>query len=228
MIANKGKFFMGMIMMVLFSAVLVAMFMPIFGDRNGLEYLDNLYNSISKGSAYYIEGVRKDIQSIQSPELTINMTMASEVQAQQTVPLFIKAGAQVGQEKSQLTVTGDILQILNHTLDDSQYMYDNDGPALTAKYGYAEKAVMYNWYSALKAMDSSLKEQQRFNVAKMVNLVNAKAVETAYNYYGIKGQKISERIGVVSFSLVFYVLYTLWYGFGIMFLFEGLGMQLEH
>jgi hypothetical protein len=228
MIANKGKFFMGMIMMVLFGSVLVAMFMPIFGDRNGLEYLDNLYNSISKGSAYYIEGVRKDIQSIQSPELTINLTMASEVQAQQTLPLFIKAGAQVGQEKAQLTVTGNILQILDHCLDDSQTMYDNDGPALTAKYGYAEKAVMYNWYSALKAMDFSLKEQQRFNVAKMVSLVNAKAVETAYNYYGIKSQKISARIGVVSFSLVFYVIYTLWYGFGIMFLFEGLGMQLEH
>ena len=228
MIANKGKFFMGMILMILFSSVLVAMFMPLFGDRNGLEFLDNLYNSISKGSAYYIEGVRKDIQSIQSPELTIGMTMASEVQAQQTLPLFIKAGAQVGQEGAQLTVNGNILQILNHCLDDSQYMYDNDGPALTAKYGYAEKAVMYNWYSALKAMDASLKDQQRFNVAKMVKLVNEKAVETAYNYYGIEGQKISERIGVVSFSLVFYVLYTLWYGFGIMYLFEGLGMQLEH
>ena len=228
MIANKGKFLMGMMLIVCFGGVLFGMFMPIFANHNGLEYLDNLYNSISKGSAYYIENVREDIKSIQSPELTIDMTMASEVQAQQTVPLFIKAGAQVGQKGAQLSVTGNILQILNRCLDDSQHMYDNDGAALSAKYGYAEKAVMYNWYSALKAMDTSLKDQQRFNVAKMVNLVNEKAVETSYNYYGIKGQKISDRMGVVAFSLIFYVLYTLWYGFGIMFLFEGLGMQLEH
>jgi len=32
----------------------------------------------------------------------------------------------------------------------------------------------------------------------------------------------------VTFSLVFYVVYTLWYGFGIMFMFEGSGMKLEH
>jgi hypothetical protein len=37
-----------------------------------------------------------------------------------------------------------------------------------------------------------------------------------------------DRLGVVVFSLVFYVIYTLWYGFAIMFIFEGWGMQLEH
>ena len=29
-------------------------------------------------------------------------------------------------------------------------------------------------------------------------------------------------------ALVFYVVYTLWFGFGIMYTFEGLGMQMEH
>jgi hypothetical protein len=53
-------------------------------------------------------------------------------------------------------------------------------------------------------------------------------VEPAYNYYGIEGQKISDRFGVVIFSLIFYVIYTLWYGFGIMYLFEGVGLKLEH
>jgi len=32
----------------------------------------------------------------------------------------------------------------------------------------------------------------------------------------------------VIFSLVFYVVYTLWYGFGIMYMFEGWGLRLEH
>ena len=88
--------------------------------------------------------------------------------------------------------------------------------------------ALYNWWSALKAMDFDLKKQKKFNSAKMAELVNKKAVETAYNYYGIEGQKISERIGVVIFSLIFYVIYTLWYGFGIMYLFEGSGFRLEH
>ena len=77
-------------------------------------------------------------------------------------------------------------------------------------------------------MEFGLKQQKKFKLAKMAELVNSKAVETAYNYYGIDGQKITDRIGVVLFSLVFYVVYTLWYGFGIMYLFEGWGMRLEH
>jgi hypothetical protein len=28
--------------------------------------------------------------------------------------------------------------------------------------------------------------------------------------------------------LIFYVVYTVWYGFGFMYLFEGWGMKLEH
>jgi hypothetical protein len=214
--------------MILFSCVFVAIVMPLFDGKSGLQYLDNLYNSISKGSAYYIGSVREDVQKIQAPNLTINLTLKSDVQAQQTVPLFIKAGAQIDQKGAQLTVNGNITQILDQCLDDSQSMYDNDGATVSNKYGYAEKTVLYNWWSALKAMDFDLKQQKRFNVAKAADLVNQKAVETAYNYYGIKGQKITDRLGVVIFSLIFYVVYTLWYGFGIMYLFEGWGMQLEH
>jgi len=120
MIANKPKFMTGLTLMVLFSAVFIAIFMPLFGGKNGLEYLDNLYNSISKGSAYYIDSVRKDVQTIKTPDLTMTLTMKSEVQAQQTVPLFMKAGAQVDQDGAQLTVTGNMIQILNHCLDDAQ------------------------------------------------------------------------------------------------------------
>ena len=228
MIANKPKFMIGLTLIFLFTAVFIAIFMPLFGGKNGLEYLDNLYNSISKGSAYYIDAVRKDVQTIKTPDLTMTLTMKSEVQAQQTVPLFMKAGAQVGQDGAQLTVTGNMIQILNHCLDDAQHMYDNDGTFVSAKYGYDGKMALYNWWSALKAMDFDLKKQKKFNSAKMAELVNKKAVETAYNYYGIEGQKISERIGVVIFSLIFYVIYTLWYGFGIMYLFEGSGFRLEH
>jgi hypothetical protein len=148
----------GLTLMVLFTAVFISIFMPLFDGRNGLEYLDNLYNSISKGSAYYIDTVRTDVQTIQAPAMTMTADHEKRVQAQQTVPLFMKAGAQVGQDGAQLTVTGNMIQILSHCLDDAQAMYDNDGASVSAKYGYAEKTVLYNWWSALKAMDFDLKE----------------------------------------------------------------------
>ena len=77
-------------------------------------------------------------------------------------------------------------------------------------------------------MDKGLKKQKKFKEAKAVALVVKKAVEPSYNYYRIEPQRISDRWGVVLFALIFYVLYTLWYGFAIMFMFEGWGMALEH
>ena len=71
-------------------------------------------------------------------------------------------------------------------------------------------------------------KQKQFQEAKTVDLVVKKVVEPSYNYYGIEPQKISDRVFIVFFSLVFYVVYTLWYGFAVMYLFEGWGMKLEH
>jgi hypothetical protein len=88
--------------------------------------------------------------------------------------------------------------------------------------------ILFNWWNAFKTLDNDLKNQKRFKEAKIVSLVKKKAVETAYNYYNIEPQKISDRYGIILLSLVFYVVYTVWYGFSIMFMFEGWGMKLEH
>ena len=77
-------------------------------------------------------------------------------------------------------------------------------------------------------MTKELKEQKQFKEADALAYVQAKAIETSYNYYGIEPQKLMDRLGVVIFSLVFYVVYTIWYGFAFMLMFEGWGMKLEH
>jgi hypothetical protein len=49
----------GILLLVSFFVVLVMIFMPIFpGKVNGLDYMDNLFNMISKGSSYFIPGDR--------------------------------------------------------------------------------------------------------------------------------------------------------------------------
>jgi hypothetical protein len=228
MIAHQNKFNLGLLLMGLFAAILIAIFMPLFGGKNGLEYLDNLYNSISKGSAYYIDTVRTEVQAMPPADLTLALILQSDVQARQTVSLFVQSGARVERDGAHLTVTGNMNRILTRCLDDAQLMYDNDAAAVSAQYDLAGKTVLYNWWCVLKSMDLALKKQKQFKVATVAETVKKKAVETAYNYYGIEGQKIGDRFGVVLFSLIFYVAYTLWYGFGIMYLFEGWGLRLEH
>lgn len=228
MITQKKLFFGGAAMMAGFIVILILMFSPLFNGQNGLEYLDDLYNSISKGSAYYIPKLKESVGEFSNTDVELKLSFASAEQASQTAPLFVKAGSTVEVSGDTLSVSGNIGKILSGCLADADLMYHNDGKALVAKYEYEEKRALYNWWSALKSMEKNLKKQKKFKAAKVVSTIKKKGVETSYNYYQIKPQRISERYGIVIFSLIFYVLYTLWYGFAIMFMFEGWGLQLEH
>ncbi|MBN1102338.1 MAG: hypothetical protein JXL84_02870 [Deltaproteobacteria bacterium] len=228
MIEKKNEFFLGLGLMIGFVVVLVFFFLPVFDGKNGLDYLDNLYNSISKGSAYYIPKVKGESDLFKGKSVTVDLKMASQKQAEQTALLFRKGGAEAIVTEAQLKVTGDLGKILENALSDADAMYRNDGKTVAGKYGYEEKRALYNWWKAMEEIDRSLKKQKKFNEAKVVSLVEKKAIECSYNYYGVEPQSIGDRWGTVVFSLVFYVIYTLWYGFSILFMFEGWGLKLAH
>ena len=228
MIEGKKEFYGGLGLLLAFFVVLAIIFSPVFDGKNALNYLDSLYNSISKGSAYYIPKVKEEADRFIGESVEVILEMADDKQAKQAAILFEKSGSLVSISGTQLKVMGDLGKILVNCLADADSMYMNDGKGVSSKYGYDERRVLFDWWKVFKAMDKALKGQKKFKEAKIVALVNKKAVETSYNYYKIEPQKISDRLGVIIFSLVFYVVYTLWYGFAIMFMFEGWGMKLEH
>jgi len=228
MISDKKKFSIGAGLFLSFFIVLVLFFSPIFNGKNGLDFLDDLYNSISKGSAYYIPDLKDDSAKHNGKTVTLNLVLKDADEANQVSLLFRNSGATVTISGSELKVSGDLGKILENYLDDADQMYSNQGEKLSGKYGYDEKKVLYNWWTATKLMDKDFKGQELFKEAETVTSVKNKAVEMAYNYYKIEPQKISDRLGVVIFSLIFYVVYTLWYGFAIMYMFDGWGLKLEH
>jgi len=227
--AGKPKeLYLGLGLIIGFVIVLILFFLPLYNGKNGLDYLDNLYNCISKGSAYYIPKVKKDVARYDGNQVSVTLKMADKQQADQTASLFKSAGAETGVSEGTLTVKGDLGRILGAALDDANAMYRNDGKAVSGKYGYEERRVLYNWWKAFQEMDKDLGKQKKFKEGKAVVLVQQKALEASYNYYQIEPQSIGDRWGTVLFSLFFYVLYTLWYGFAILFMFEGWGLQLGH
>lgn len=228
MIRKKSEFYLGLVMLIGFFVVLGIIFSPLFDGKNGLEYMDRLFNSIAKGSAYYIPMVRDDIRQMGESSVDLTLAMESPAQAQQTALLFKQAGAQVNVSDAKLKVNGSFGKMLTASLDDADAMYHNNGKSLVDKYGYNERQALYNWFRAFKSAEKALQNEKKFKEARVAIQLNQKALETAYNFYQIEAQKIAERLWVVTFALVFYVIYTLWYGFAILFMFEGLGFQLEH
>jgi hypothetical protein len=228
MIARKGIFFRGFTMMIGFVVLLIIFFLPVFEGKNGLNYMDHLYNSISKASAYYIPKVTEETKGYLGDMVSLTLHLRNDQTAEQCALLFEKGGAEATLSGNILTVSGDLGKILENCLEDAEAMYRNDSNQMSKKYGYDGRLALYNWWLTFREMDRDFKKQKKFKEAKIVGEVKDKAVECSYNYFGIEPQRIMDKIGIVIFSLVFYVIYTLWYGFAYMYMFEGWGMQLGH
>ncbi|HAR34139.1 MAG TPA: hypothetical protein DCR95_08635 [Desulfobacter sp.] len=229
MAANKKELAGGIGLMAVFLIVLVMFFMPLLNGQNCLNYLDNLFNSISKGSAYYIPSIKETIgKSETGKEITVKLSYDSAELATESAALFSKAGATVTEDAEKLNITGDFGNILMNCLEDSDALFHNKGDVLQEKYGIEGRKVLFNWWTSLKAMKKSFDKQEQFANGKTVYTVMTRAVECSYNYYKIVPESMSNKLGTVIFSLVFYVVYTMWYGYAILFMFEGWGLQIGH
>jgi len=54
-----------------------------------------------------------------------------------------------------------------------------------------------------------------------------KPIETAYNYYKVEAIQVKDKAVLMTALLVFYVIYTMWWGFAIYFLFDGVGLSMS-
>ncbi len=219
----------GIGMLVAFFGLLVAIFSPIFpGNVNGLDYMDNLFNMISKGSSYFIPESIKATEQYAGKMIDVKIKLETDQQATDTAKLFQASGAEVTVSGKELAVKGDMAQIMKTSLEDADQMFHNKGSVLADKYGYAEKQVLFNWWTAFKSMGKDLTKQESFKQAKTITTIQSKALEPAYNYYGVEAGSYKDSFMLILAALGFYVFYTLWYGFGIMYLFEGLGLKIGH
>lgn len=225
---TTGRLIAGMTLLVSFIGVMVIIFMPLFDGGNALDYLDNLYNSISKGSAYYIPKMAHLVDEHPDQTLTLILKLGDNDVAERAATVLEAAGTDVSLDGATLRVTGRANAMLSACLEDAESAYHNRGDELAAKYGMEARASLHAWWVILSAAEKDLNRQKLFDAAHLVNAVQTKAVECSYNYFGIQPGKIGDRWGTVMFSLVFYVVYTVWYGYAIMFLFEGLGLRLSH
>jgi hypothetical protein len=221
--------FRGIVMVVSFFVLLGIIFTPIFpGQMNGLNYMDNLFNTISKGSSYFIPQILAENEKYAGQSINVTITMANDAIAAGTAKLFTAGGAEVDVTGTEVNIKGDVSNIVKIALADADMMFKNDGKPLVDKYGYSEQQVMFNWWKSFDQINKELAKEEQFDKAKLFGNVQKKAIEPAYNYYGVNIEDWKANITLVLASLAFYVVYTLWYGFGLMYVFEGLGYEIGH
>lgn len=227
LVRSKKPFSVGIVFAISFLGVLMMIFSPLFGGRNGLEFSDDSFNKLAKGSSYFIPKVSKSVEKVVGKPFSANLKLDNAENAAITARLFTEAGAKADITGTEIKVDGDLGLLLRSALKDADAMYKNDGKAVSGRYGADEKKAMKNWWQALASMEKGMKKDKRVEEAKVVSDVNKKAVEPGYNFYQVDANKVSEHAGMLSGLLVFYVLYTMWWGYAIFYLFEGIGLSMK-
>jgi len=231
--STKKHLGFGIALALSFWVVLFLIFSPIFPKtvdgqpQNGLQWADEMFNTLAKGSSYFIPKVVKSNEKFIGKNFMLSINLDKPETVENTAKLFTTAGAKVEVMGTELKIEGDLGKTMTAVLNDADAMYHNDGAKVTALYGYNEKDVLKNWHAALTKMDKAFKKEKMVEEAKLVSDVMKKAVEAAYNFYRVDAVQVKDKAGLMTGLLVFYVFYTLWWGFAIFFIFEGIGLTMS-
>ncbi len=227
LIKNSKMFSVGALFAVTFLGVLFLIFSPVFEGKNGLQFADDSFNKLAKGSSYFIPKVSKSVEKFAGKPLTAVISLDKAEDAAAVEKILTTAGAKVIRNDASLTMEGDIAVILKAAVKDADAMYNNDGKAVSARYGMDEKKALKYWWIALGKIEKQMKKDKNIEVSKVISDVNKKAVEPGYNFYTIPANKVIDHAGMLSGLLVFYVAYTMWWGFAIFYLFDGIGLTMK-
>ena len=245
--AHKKHLGFGIVLAISFWVVLFLMFSPIFPKtvdglpQNGLQWADEMFNQLAKGSSYFIPKVAKSNEKFMGRMFSIVIKLDkpedkpgdAEERAERASKLFtVNPGAKVEVSGAELKIEGDLGLVLKAALDDADAMFKNEGDKIKAKYAAAmatedEKQMFRQWNNVLPKLDKAFKKEKMIEEAQIVTEVTKKAIEASYNFYKVEAVKVKDKAGLMTFLLVFYVAYTMWWGFAIFFIFEAIGLRMS-
>lgn len=227
LVRHKKPFSTGLILALTFAGVLILIFTPLFGGRNGLEYSDDLFNKLSKGSSYFIPKVTENANKFMGQSIEVTVKLADAKHVEKAVKMVIAAGGQIGAKDTEVKVNMDLGKLIAAVLRDSDSMYHNNGDEVSGRYGIDGQEAMTVWWNLMTPMVKELQKQKKIEQANIVSETLKKAIEPSYNFYGVEAQRVSDKAFTMIFLLAFYVAYTMWWGYAIYYMFDGIGLSMK-
>jgi hypothetical protein len=233
LIREKGPFIRGSLLLLSFGVVFCALLTPLLKSEmgepiTGLQYADSVFNELSKGSSYFIPAVREQAKKLDGTNVNLSVSLKKAELAPLALTLLQKAGiTQVGVDGGKVTFEGDLGKILLAAVEDSDRLYHNDADAVSGRYdGTPALKAAAAWWYLLSPCIKEMQKQKLIKEAQVVDQVIRRAVEPGNNFFSVVPSKVSDHVLLMAAMLIFYVLYTLWYGFSIFELFEGMGLSM--
>ena len=139
LIRSRKHFVAGIVMVGSFFAVCIYLLFPMlhdnYGNRlTGLQFADSVFNSLAKGSSYFLPEVRKEIDAVEGKTIEVNVPLEHKYSYGAARVLSI-VGAEANYDKEgRLHFKGDLGSILNAAADVGDTVSD-DGTLFILKSG---------------------------------------------------------------------------------------------
>ncbi|WP_243312748.1 hypothetical protein [Fundidesulfovibrio agrisoli] len=247
-IVNKGPFAKGAFLMVTFLAVFFCIMSPLFKDQNGkpqngLEFSDDFFNMLAKNSSDYFDQVKATVAKQKGVQVAVTATVAkpdpkdepdpakAQDKANKDAQAYAKAltasGAQVEVKDNVMTIKGDLGAMTEFATAKAMKVFAVVGTDVDKPENLADRKLCKDLWKGFGSMMKPLQKEGKVAEAKVLDTVMRKGLEPAYNFYGVPGEPVSKNLTLLISLLAFYVVYTMWYGYSIFFMFEGVGMSMK-
>ena len=113
LIHEKGPFVRGSILLISFLVLFCVLLTPIMRDEKGnhltgLQYADNVFNELSKGSSYFIPSVREHVKTVEKVNVKVTVTMKKAELAETAVQVLTKAGMTASADGAKVSYEGNL------------------------------------------------------------------------------------------------------------------------
>lgn len=223
-IVDRKRFAWGLALGMGFVAMLPVLFAPLFGAESLLQRADRFFSGLSKGSAHFGDSLASAARRFDGTPFAADLAF-KETDSSAARTILEQAGCEVSAAGGRLAVRGDLGRLAAAVVRDSDDAYTRGAPALAARYGPDGRRILYLWWQALDQMERKAKADGRAAEGRLLEDLRTRGVETSYNFLGLEARKVRDHLPLVVGLLAGYVLYTVWCGFAIYLMFQGLGLK---
>ena len=224
-LAAPRKFALGAGLLGVFAVVLVAMVAPLFGGQNLLAVADELFNERAKASTDVLAKANEKAADWTGTDVDLGVSPGELAEPQAMMAVVSEHAETSLTPDGRIRVIGNLGGLAQAAISDAEALFLNDTARLEEEYGgQAAPDSVYAWWLVFDGLSRRYVQENRADEAAFTKLVATKVLEPAYNFRGIEVTSSGESTAKLALLLVFYVGYTVLYGLGIMYLFEGLGI----
>jgi uncharacterized membrane protein YfcA len=226
--ARPARLWLGVAGLVSLGLVMVLGFLPLVNGQSALHWADNLFNQLAKSSTNHIAEARQKARRYVGRHIDISVHPQDMLDGSQVARFVSRAGLEGRAiEHGRVRIIGDLGDLSREAIADGELAFHNRTEELSARRGTSSAEAIYCWWIIFDGLTRRYVQENRGEDANFTRFIATKVLEPAYNFRDIEPKRAAEGVRPLALLLVAYIVFAVWYGFSMLYLFEGIGVPVR-